>query len=279
MTMTIDHPAPASPPSARPGRASRFPAILGAPADSAERLAQVRVIVAGCGSVGLNVVSHLARMIRALMCIDSKNIKTESLQTHPVTPAEIGLAKVRVAATWAARVNPEIEVRALDGLLGQQSPYDLLGYDYLVAAVDNLRAELEANDISRALGIPLIRVSVHGETLSAQVQFFSNQSAETPCPGCVFGTRDWAEVESLRRYACDGSERPPAAEIPTMSIPSLCSLAADLCVHQLLRDVLGIGRSVRDSVLSYSAISHRALVSSLPRAPDCRASHRVLRIV
>lgn len=261
-------------------RTRRFPSIVGAPANPVSRLAALGVIVAGCGSVGLNLVLHLARLgIGRLLCIDGKKIKPESLLTHPVTAAELGRPKAEVAVAQAERANLEVDARALVGRLEQQSLYDLLGYDYLVAAVDHPRAELAAGAVSRALGIPLLRPAVHGETLTAQVQCFGNRAEANPCPGCLFGTRDWRDLDAGRRFACDGSELPPGAEAPTMSLPSLCSLAADLCAHQLLRDALALGQPVRDTAISYSALAHRALVGRLTRAPDCRAAHRVLKPV
>ena len=79
------------------------------------------------------------------------------------------------------------------------------------------------------------------------------------------------------RFSCDGN---PVAEneTSTMSVASLCALAASLLVLQLVRDTLRLGPTVRNTVVTYPATRpEHTFVAPMVRREDCPSEHRIWR--
>ena len=259
---------------------ARLPSFARGPADATNRLGGKAVAVLGAGSVGGVAIADLARMnLRRLLVVDRKRFKPESVATHQVGPDAIGEWKAEHAARRAAALSPGTEVTFCCEDFRKLSLDVFAGFDYLVLATDNGEAELAAGALARRLGIALVQGAVEGATLQAQVRCFGNGSAAAPCPGCFLGRAEWSAVGQGTAFACDGSTTPLGDEPPTRSVAPLCSLAGDLIALAVLRDVLGLGPGVRDTMLSYSAYTHESVVIPLRLAPDCPCDHRPARRV
>src|SRR5687768_5382484 len=73
---------------------ARLPDFLDARHEPRAALAKLRAAVVGAGSVGMRICTHLARLgIAELSIVDSATLKSESLLTHPIYPADIGKSK------------------------------------------------------------------------------------------------------------------------------------------------------------------------------------------
>jgi hypothetical protein len=127
-----------------------------------------------------------------------------------------------------------------------------------------------------------VQGAVHGDSLTAGVRFFGNAAGRGPCPYCLFGQ---AETEALRnevQYSSEPQAGPvsprPTSAVPTMSVSSLCSLAADLVMLQILRHVLPLGAPVADTLLEYNGYTHRSIIIPLRRNPGCPCDHQPWRL-
>ena len=267
----------------RVSAASRLPHFVRGPdpAVAARRLAGLRVAVAGCGSVGLGLVERLARMGMAeLLAVDPGHFKAESLLTHPViTPAAIGHSKAAFAARHAARVNTRLRSLFAVALMQDLPLAQLRDYDLLVVATDNLESESALGTLARRLGIPLVHAAVEGQTLTAQISVFANLRDSGPCPACLFGPLEWDRLGENTRFSCAGGGGPARPAEPTMSVPHLCGLAADLGTQQILRLVLSIGPPVGDTLLTFCGYSNQVSVARMTRSESCPCDHRAFKRV
>jgi molybdopterin-synthase adenylyltransferase len=258
---------------------ARLPQVVRgpAPADAARILSGIRLALAGCGSVGLGIVDRMARIgIAGLLCSDPSLFKTESLLTHPmITPSDVNQQnKAAFAARHAAKLNPAMDTRFSTTPLQDVPLADLRRCDLLVVATDNLESELDLAVVARRLGVPLVRAAVEGQTLTSQVSVFSNASYSSPCPGCLFGTGEWSQIGSGVQFSCSGEAATRQNPEPTFSLPHLCGLAADLCVQQIIRFVLGLGDPVADTMLTFCGYSNQVSVSRIRRSEFCPCDHR-----
>ena len=265
-----------------PDRGARLPGFHGMPANAVQALASLWATLVGAGSVGSRIALHLARLqIAALDIIDSGRLKPESLLTHPIRPEDISQSK----ATWVGRlckaISPGTRVRAFDGAV-QDLPLPAFGATRLVVlSTDNLHAEVDVAQRCLHLGLPVCQAAVHGSTLVAQCRFYANDNADGPCIVCGFSDAEWAYLNNHTEFSCtgyaSGRSRAQVARDPTMSTSALCSIAADLAITQILRDTLGLGQPVRDTVVEHCGFTHKTVVGPLRRNPDCVCDHVAYR--
>jgi len=268
-------PTPAGP-ARVPAREARLPAFIGLAEPAGPRLDALGVMVIGCGSVGANIVLHLARLqVGSLWLVDPARLKPESLLTHPMEPRGIGLAKVDYFGRVAKAISPKTRVSAFAGPVQSLPLLAFAGVDLVVMATDNLAAEIEVGQRSIHHRKPLVQASVHGDTLVAQVRFWRNDDGSGPCPACGFGTAEWDHVNRETTFSCGGNghHRGQVTTAPTMSVSFLCAMSAEMAMTQLLRHVLGLGPSPGDSVLEYCGYKTQVSSSSLVRNPACRCEH------
>lgn len=191
--------------AARPDIAARLPAFIGRPADAKARLAALKIVICGVGSVGGRIAVHLARFcIAMLWLIDPKRYKPESVLTHDIEPRVVGKSKAITTARRCKEISPGTRVFAFDGEAAQLPLDAFADADLVVLATDNLAAEIEVGQRCVRLGKPLIQASVHGDTLTAQVRVFGNADGHGPCPACGFGAVEWRMLNEQVRFSCDG---------------------------------------------------------------------------
>ena len=260
-------------------RAARLPKFIGGPADAEKKLAGLKVVLVGLGSVGGRMALHLARFgVALLWLVDPKVFKAESLLTHEIGPEHVGKFKAVVMGERCRAISPGTRVKVFACRV-EELPMDAFAdADLVVMATDNLAAELEVSRRCRQLGKPLFQAAVHGESLVAQVRGFANSSDESPCVGCGYNAEEWRQLTRQIQFSCEGAAAgntaPQIAELATMSVPNICSLASDLALNQVIRHVLQLGPPVTDTILEYCGHTNRAVTSPLLRRVDCPCDHR-----
>lgn len=264
-------------------RDARMPQFVGLRAAPVEAMARLRAMVVGAGSVGGEIVQHLARLrVKELWIVEPGRFKGASLLTHGIPPAAVGRSKARYWGRLCKSISPGTRVRVFDGPV-QALPLAALGrVDVALVATDNLAAEVEVGQRCMRQQVPLLQASLHGDSLVSQVRYWSNAGAGGSCPCCAFSDREWAHVSRETVFRCSGPEGRPVEEgnvAPTMSVSFLCSMAADMAMMQLLRLVLRLGPRLSDSVTEYCGFNHRTTVSPLVRNRQCRAEHAAWRAV
>ena len=262
--------------------AARLPRFVDCAGDVSELLAAAWIVVVGAGSIGLAVVQHLARAgIGALTIVDRGVLKNESVLTHPIPPQATGRPKAEYAGEVATAIATEARVGVHQGTFEDLAVDALLGADLVVLATDNLAVEIAVGQRCLNLGMPLLQASVQGNLLVAQLRTFTGgRDGDGPCPACLFGATEWQQVSSESRFACDGSSADRGQSLaPTRSTASLCSLAAELAVHRLLRQLLGLGAPLKDQILEYRGYADELTATALQRNPECPVEHRRWQIL
>jgi sulfur carrier protein ThiS adenylyltransferase len=83
--------------------------------DQIRRLGSVCVGIAGAGGLGSNVAAHLVRSgIRRLVVADFDHVAPSNLNRQFYFADQVGMQKVEALAINLARINPALEMRALD---------------------------------------------------------------------------------------------------------------------------------------------------------------------
>jgi len=194
--------------------------------------------------------------------------------THPISPAQVGLQKARLAAREAKAISPATDVRFFVGSLQEMRRDALRGADFVLIATDNHAAEVAATQACIHLGIPHIQASVHGGTLVAQVRaLVSPEDGCGACLVCDFTPRDFSDLDANTLFSCEGGSAIQSTA-PTLSPAHLCSLAASLAVGELLQRYLGLGAPTPPSrCLEFCGYHGRTVSVRLERNERCTIDH------
>jgi tRNA A37 threonylcarbamoyladenosine dehydratase len=137
---------------------SRFEMLVGP--DAIDKLKRSRVAVFGVGGVGSFAVEGLARSgVGKFILVDNDVICESNInrQIH-ATIKTIGRAKVDVMKERILDIDPDAEVETYQLFYPSDTPGDLLEgrIDYIVDAIDTVKAKLELIMKAKEKGIPII---------------------------------------------------------------------------------------------------------------------------
>ena len=144
-----------------------------------------RVLVVGCGGLGGHLIDMLARIgIGALRVVDGdvfepSNLNRQLLSEMPL----LGVSKAKAAAARVSRVNPEVEIEAVDSFLTEGNVRRLLLFcDAVLDGLDNIKSRrILAKECTRA-GIPYIYGAVNGWVAQAAVSMPGDRLIEALYP-------------------------------------------------------------------------------------------------
>jgi tRNA A37 threonylcarbamoyladenosine dehydratase len=131
------------------------------------RFRSAHVCVIGVGGVGSWVVEALARSaIGRITMIDLDNLAESNVnrQIHALTDT-LGLAKVSALAQRIAQINPFCQVTEIEDFVTADNLDEMIGarqFDYVIDAIDNVRAKTALIAYCRAQGIKLITIGGAG---------------------------------------------------------------------------------------------------------------------
>jgi len=125
-----------------------------------ERLARARVIVFGLGGVGSYAVEGLVRSgVGHLTLVDFDDVCVTNLnrQLH-ATVRTVGKSKAELMAQRCREVNPDCTVTPVAEFYRADNAEQLLqpGWDYVVDAIDNVKAKLHLLHRCVQLGLPVV---------------------------------------------------------------------------------------------------------------------------
>ncbi len=125
------------------------------------------ICVIGVGGVGSWVVEALARSaIGRITMIDLDNLAESNInrQIHALTDT-LGQAKVSALAQRIAQINPYCQVTEIEDFVSADNLDEMIGsraYDYVIDAIDNVRAKTALIAYCRAHGIKLVTIGGAG---------------------------------------------------------------------------------------------------------------------
>lgn len=209
--------------SETPGRHARQQSL---PAWSQDHLRQARVLVAGCGTLGNEVLKNLALVgIGTLGLVDFDLVEAHNLGTSVLfRPQDIGQPKATVAAHRLQDLAPGLVTRTfLVDLTTGLGAGTLAGYDLVLGCLDGIHARWRLNRLCHIAGVPWIDAGI--EAFSGQIAFFD--AGDGPCYECAMTHSMWHRLNQRRRCAL------PATRLEAPSVPTNIMVAAHVASLQV----------------------------------------------
>ncbi len=154
--------------------------------DGVRKLAQKRVAVFGVGGVGGAVCEALARAgVGALDLFDDDVVNTSNINRQVVAlHSTLGQRKVDVMAARVTDINPACVVRTHAVFYTPENAGDfpMVGYDYVVDAVDTVAAKLEIIARAKQAEVPVISAMGAGNKLCPERFEVSDIEKTSVCP-------------------------------------------------------------------------------------------------
>ena len=125
-----------------------------------ERLSAARVAVFGIGGVGGHAAEALVRSgIGAIDLVDGDVVAESNINRQIIAlQSTVGMLKTHVAAERFRDINPEVKIREFPFRFSEETAakFDFSEYDYVVDAIDDVRAKVLLAVKCQESGTPLI---------------------------------------------------------------------------------------------------------------------------
>jgi adenylyltransferase/sulfurtransferase len=218
-----------------------------------ERLLRSRVLVVGAGGLGAPVIAYLAAAgVGRIGIVDDDIVDETNLQRQVLfSQADIGRAKVAVAAERIAALNPQVAADRYPVRLDASNARALVRpYDVVVDATDTFGSRYLVNDAARLEKKPDVYGSIF--RFDGQVAVFAPGG---PCYRCLFPAA------------------PPAGSVPTCAEGGVLGVLAGIVgawqANEALKVLLGIGEPLTGRLMLIEALGARTRELALPRDPQC----------
>jgi len=224
-----------------------------------EKLLESKVLIVGAGGLGSPLLMYLAAAgVGTLGIIDDDRVELSNLQRQIVhTTDSVGMDKVESAAATLKAINPDVNVIPYKDRFGPKNALNLIrAYDLVADGSDNFATRFLVNDAAYFAHRPLVSGAIL--RFDGQVATFKNFPGghkEGPCYRCIF------------------PKPPPPGQIPSCSeagvLGALCGTVGSLQATEILKELLGIGKSLSGALLVYEALATRFRRITVKRDPGC----------
>ena len=151
-----------------------------------EKLKSARIAVFGVGGVGGYAVEALARSgVGALDLIDSDKVALSNINRQIIATSDtVGEYKVDVAKARVLSINPECKVNIYKKFYLPETAdsFDFTQYDYVIDAVDTVKAKLSLIESAKAANTPIICAMGAGNKLDPTMFEVSDIYKTSVCP-------------------------------------------------------------------------------------------------
>lgn len=216
-----------------------------------ERLAACRVAVFGIGGVGGHAAEALVRSgIGAIDIVDSDEVALSNINRQIIAlHSTVGKLKVDAAAERFLDIDPKLNVRRFPVRFSEETAgrFDFSEYDYVVDAVDDVRAKVLLAVLCQESGTPIISSMGAGNKLDPTRFRVADIYATSVCP-LARVMRTELRKRGVERLKCVFSDEKPARafDIPKDGervVPASCafvpSVAGLIIAGEVVRDLIG----------------------------------------
>jgi molybdopterin-synthase adenylyltransferase len=221
------------------------------------RLIAARVLVIGAGGLGAPLLQYLAAAgIGTLGVIDHDKVDLSNLQRQVIhRTADIGVAKVSSARRALLDINPEVAVIAHDErLMADNAERIVAGYDIVADGSDNFATRYLLNDLCYRLKKILVSAAIL--RFDGQISTYKAwQGAGHPCLRCIFPAAPSEDAV------------PSCAQAGVLG--ALAGTLGALQATEVVKEILGIGRSLSGRLLMYDALAASFDEMAIAKRPDC----------
>ena len=205
-----------------------------------QKMLEARVLLLGAGGLGSPAAYYLAAAgIGNLGIVDFDRVDLSNLQRQIIHSTErIGMLKTESAKKTIKALNPDVNVTLYNERLDSSNIMNLIeGYDYIVDGSDNFPTRYLVNDACIMRNKTLIHGSIY--RFEGQVTVF--KPGDGPCYRCLY------------------PEPPPPGMVPNCQeggvLGVLAGVIGNLQVVEVLKLVLGIGKTLVGKLLIYDALN------------------------
>lgn len=214
------------------------------------KLKASRVLVIGAGGLGCPALQYLAAAgVGRLGIVDFDRVDVSNLQRQILfTEDDVGMPKAEVAARRLKRMNPCIEVEAIEVRFGADNALEILRrYDVIVDGSDNFPTRYLVNDACVLAGKPLIYGAIY--TFQGQVSVFNFQDG--PTYRCLFAQPP------------DPEDAPSCSEIGVLGVLPGIIGTAQAC--EAIKVITGVGEPLSGKLLMWDALSMKQEIIKISR--------------
>ena len=201
--------------------------------DGQRRIMEAKVGVAGCGGLGVNVITALAEagVCRYVLC-DHDVPDVTNLNRQFIYSAGDPRPKSVISAEWILALNPAADVEAICEPVTADNGDMFAGCDVIVDCLDSFEARMALNDHSQKLGIPLVHAGISG----LNGQLYVSIPGRTPCLRCVLGTA-----------------RDPEGPVP--SVGAAVATLAGMEALEVLKVITGLGSACEGALVTVDLVT------------------------
>jgi molybdopterin/thiamine biosynthesis adenylyltransferase len=157
-----------------------------------DAMAQKRVVILGCGSVGSLVALELARAgVKHFVLVDADILEYHNLCRHQCGMEDVGDFKVYALKRKIMNINPSADVITFEGIV-QNLPKETLdafcvaGHTVFVGCADNRMADVYTNRISIYYKSSFISIGFWERAFAGEI-FYHIYGRGMPCYECALG--------------------------------------------------------------------------------------------
>ena len=221
-----------------------------------QRLRNAKVLVVGAGGLGNPVSLYLAGAgIGTIGIIDNDIVSLSNLQRQILyREHDVGKSKVFATQKNILEINPHIEIKPYNRLLDSSNAQKLISeYDIIIDGSDNLKTRHLVNFACVKERKPLISGAI--SQWEGQISLF-DPSKNYPCYSCIFPESD---KDNLTRSCAD---------VGVLS--SLPGVIGSLMAVEAIKEITGVGDSLRGQLFLYDAMSCKTRKIEAERNKNCK---------
>lgn len=208
-------------------------------------LRNARVAVFGVGGVGGFAVEALARAeVGTIDIIDKDDVDITNINRQIIaTHSSVGKSKVQVMKERILDINPECRVNAYEMFFLPETSdtFDFAAYDYVIDAVDTVKAKIELAEKCHECGTRLIASMGTGNKLHPEMFEIADISKTEMDPLAKVMRRELRK-RGIKHLKCVYSKEQPVdtgSRTPA-SISFTPPVAGMLLASQVIRDIIGV---------------------------------------
>lgn len=199
-----------------------------------DRLSNARVLVVGAGALGNEIVKNLALVGIGYLCVVDMDVVENANLSRCVffSESDAGHSKAAALTQGARELNPELEADSRTVAVQELGIGFLLGFDLVIAGLDNREARRWINQGTRKLGLTWIDGAIEG--LQGLVRTFPPEGA---CYECTLGEADLRALEHRRSCALLSAQEMLSGKVPTNA--TTASIVAGVQAQEAIKLLVG----------------------------------------
>ena len=219
-----------------------------------EKLLNSKVLIIGAGGLGSPAGLYLAAAgVGTIGIVDSDKVDLTNLQRQIIHhTSDVGTEKTKSAENTIRAINPDVTVQTYQTKVDAKNISHIIRkYDFIIDCTDNFPAKFLINDACYFEKIPFS----HAGILRFTGQLITVLPGETTCYRCIFNAP------------------PPANAVPSCSQAGVLGVLAgtigSLQATEAIKYLLGLGKLLTGTLLTYDALEMHFRSVKLSRNPDC----------